>query len=505
MLRNASHKDRGAKSPKTVSDADGKAGLGSRDADKKHGAFGRAGAFARRAVHRVASSLPAKVFLLIAALLAASCLMIYGVVAAVVPGSYDAIAEAYARESMDGLARDIAGETVDEAFSAILGYCIDNNAFASLSVDGQTIVFGYQPDGASRPAYTFTATVEFSGGQMGRLTVIDASSSGERFGAVFVRLLPPVVAVIVVVSAAGAWLCSRMIARPVVRIEEGARRMSELDLAWRVDDGRADEVGSLGRSLNEMAERLSRTMDELKEANERLALEAAGAQARERERRDFFAAASHELKTPLAIIQSQVEGMMMGIGDFADHDKHLPHVLDAARRMEALVRDMLAIARADAAVGGVELASLDAREAVKAAVARAVPLADTRGVAFDLDLGDAPCRIETDANLLAKALDNLVGNAAVHAPVDAHVSVRLKDKALVVENPSGPIPPADLARLAEPFFRPDASRSSKTGGSGLGLYIAKTALDVAGYPLSLDCAGGVFRATVDFRAAGKKA
>lgn len=449
-------------------------------------------------VGRVSRSLAAKVFLLIAGLLVASCLVIYGVIAAVVPGSYDAIAEAYARSSMDGLASDIEGETVEDAFAAILSYCIDNNAFASLSIGGQTISFGFQPEGRQDPAYTFTATVEFSGGQVGRLTVVDASSSGERFGAVFVRLLPPVLAVIVVVAGAAAWLCSRMIARPVVRIEEGARRMSELNLSWRCDDARADEVGSLGRSLNDMAEKLSRTMEELREANDRLVLEAADAQTRERERRDFFAAASHELKTPIAIIESQVEGMMMGIGDFSDHDKHLPQVLEAARRMEALVKDMLALARADSAGEGrgVDRTRLDAREAVAACLGRTRPLAEANGVELVADVGEDPCLIEADAGLLAKALDNLVGNAAVHAPAGSQALVRLKAGVLTIENRSDPIARKDLARLTEPFFRADASRSAKTGGSGLGLYIAQTALDVLGFSLTLTCENGVFTATV---------
>ena len=458
----------------------------------------------RRIAARVSGSLPAKAFLLVAGLLTASSIAIYLVVAAVVPGSYDSLAEAYARDSVNALASDVAGDTVDEAFSSILSYCIDNNAFASLSVGGQTIAFGTMPDDRES-AYTFTTTIELAGGARGALTVVDASSSAERFSTVFLRLFPPVLLIILAVSGAGAWLASRMIARPIVRIEEGARRMSDLDLTWRCEDARTDEVGSLGRSLNDMAEKLSATMGELEDANERLVRDAADAQARERERRDFFAAASHELKTPLAIIRSQVEGMMMGIGDFADRDKHLPHVLDAATRMEALVGDMLAIARTDAggaggAGAGVSFAPLDAADAVSAAVDRARPLAEARGIVIDVDGSLEPCRVEADARLLAKALDNIVGNAVVHTAPGARVTVRLKGGALTVENPSDPIPPDAMARLAEPFFRADESRSAKTGGSGLGLYIAKTALDLHGFALDLACEGGTFTARVAFGA-----
>lgn len=140
---------------------------------------------------------------------------------------------------------------------------------------------------------------------------------------------------IVAFSAAAAWACARLVARPVVEIADVSERLSRLDMTWSCDERRADEVGVLARSMNAMAVRLEHTIGELTRANGRLRAEAEEAAHRERERRDFLAAASHELKTPLAAARAQVEGMMLGIGDFADHGAHLPRALAALDRMDA--------------------------------------------------------------------------------------------------------------------------------------------------------------------------
>lgn len=436
----------------------------------------------------IASSLSAKVFLLTAALLAVGCLALYVAVALALPGGYRALSAARAEEAAAALAAELSGADAGEASGIVERFAAENGASVTLSGGpGETSAGEGAPEGS---AYTVSVAVELADGSSELLTITDSSGALGIIADALLRLFPPAAALILAVSAAGAWVCARLVARPVVEIADVSERLSRLDMTWSCDERRADEVGVLARSLNAMAARLERTIGELRGANERLRSEAEEAAARERERRDFLAAASHELKTPLAAARAQVEGMMLGIGDFADHGAHLPRALAALDRMDALVREMLAAARAESAPAAAPEA-LDAREVAASAVAASRELAASRGVELAL-LPGAACQVVAERAQLEVAVSNAVSNAARHALPGTRATVSLGGGRLRVENRCEPLPPEAVARLTEPFFRADASRSRDGGGSGLGLHLAARALDRLGAPLSVSCEGGAF-------------
>lgn len=437
----------------------------------------------------IASSLSAKVFLLTAALLAVGCLALYVAVALALPGGYRALSAARAEEAASALAAELSGADAEGAADIVERFAAENGATVTLSGEPGAAAAG---DGAQDgSAYTVSVAVELADGSSELVTITDSSGALGIIADALLRLFPAAAALVLAVSAAGAWVCARLVARPVVEIADVSERLSRLDMTWSCDERRADEVGVLARSLNAMAARLERTIGELRGANERLRSEAEEATARERERRDFLAAASHELKTPLAAARAQVEGMMLGIGDFADHGAHLPRALAALDRMDALVREMLAAARAESApVAAPE--ALDVREVAASAVAASRELASSRGVELAL-LPGAPCPVVAERAQLELA----VSNAARHALPGTRATVSLGGGRLRVENRCEPLPPEAVARLTEPFFRADASRSRDGGGSGLGLHLAARALDRLGAPLSVSCEGGAFAFEAD--------
>lgn len=456
----------------------------------------------------IAHSLSAKVFLLTAVLLAAGCLALYLAVACALPGGYRALSAARAEEAAAALAAELAEADPSDAARIVERFASENGAAVTLSGS-----FGAQTDGAQADdaqadsaqaddvqavgagelgssAYTVTVAVELADGSGGLLTITDSSGALGIIADAFARLFPPAAALILVVAGAGAWACTRLVARPVVRIADISERLSRLDMTWSCDERRRDEVGILARSLNTMSARLERTIGDLTDANERLRREADAAVARERERRDFLAAASHELKTPLAAARAQVEGMELGIGDFADHAAHLPRVRASLDRMDSLVRAMLASARADGApADGPE--RFDARTLVAEAFAASREVAASRGVELAFADG-APFPVCAERGRLEVAVGNAVANAARYALPGTRVAVSLEGGVLRVENRCEPLPTDAVERLGEPFFRPDASRSRAEGGSGLGLYLAKRSLERLGVPLALTCADGVF-------------
>lgn len=289
----------------------------------------------------------------------------------------------------------------------------------------------------------------------------------------FLTLLLPMVGVIVALSAVVAWLCSRLIIRPM---EQANRRLATAN----------------GR---------------LEAANGELARETRTVRAMERERRDFFAAASHELKTPVAVLRAQIEGMMLNIGDYADRDAVLPRALESVERMQRIVGQTLAVSRMEASELGerrwrrLDALLDDAVEAHRATARR-------RGVTVRRAV-DPAIEVLAVPGLPDKAFDAVIGNAVAYATPGGTVDVaagRDGDGGLTlsVANPARQLDPHDLERLGEPFFRPDASRSSATGGTGLGIHIAHTVFRSQGWTPSIAMADGVFRYAVAIPAASTR-
>ncbi len=378
-------------------------------------------------------------FLAVAAALALTSALIYALVAVALPASYENVATSRVHERLDALGAQLAETPYADAAQPIYDFCIENNATAVLVVGNDSSRFGTEPDTGSESAVALSTNVRFADQDSGYLTIVANLPAAGELPSAFWSMLPAVVTAILAAAVLVAWGVSRIINRLVADVADAKRA--------------------------------------------------------ERQRRDFFAAVSHELKTPLCALKAQIECMLYGIGDFADRDKHLPAALKATENLEGLVGEVLFVA-------GLEADDLDrAQEDVSAAALvretcdALAPLANERGIVLDVDLqGDATVR--ANPALMAKALANVVSNGVAYSPGGARVSVRLADGALTVENTGVELSEEELARAFEPFYRAETSRNRATGGSGLGLYIVKTVLDRYGIPFSLSSADGrvVFQA-----------
>ena len=266
---------------------------------------------------------------------------------------------------------------------------------------------------------------------------------------------------------------SRYLARPIVRISSIAGRMAELDFQWKCGETRRDEIGALGRSLDEMAERLSAALAELEEANAALRGDMERARELERQRLAFFSAASHELKTPVTILKGQLSGMLDGVGVYRDREKYLARSLQVAGRMEALVGELLAVSRMESDGASrreaVELSALTAEK-----LAQDAELLEQRGMTAVEALEPG---LLVERALLGRAVENLLSNAALYSPEGAEIRVTAAARGawavLTVENTGARIPAEALPHLFEAFYRAEPSRSRATGGSGLGLYLVR--------------------------------
>lgn len=255
-----------------------------------------------------------------------------------------------------------------------------------------------------------------------------------------------------------AWLVSRVVARalaPVDAMRAEVDRIEASDLSGRVESGSTDdEIAKLGQTLNRMLDRLE---------------DAAGRQQL------FAAAASHELRSPLSTIRTQLEVGLV-YPDRAEWSRVAEDTLIEVARLEELTRDLRMLTRSRS-MQVAAAQELELSEVVAAEVALRRP---KRGVGYTTELVVA--EIAADPDAVVRVLRNLFDNAERHAAGEIRVVVtRAADSVTLAVANDGPMIPADeLERIFEPFMRLDEARSLDAGGSGLGLAIARSIMTALG-------------------------
>jgi two-component system phosphate regulon sensor histidine kinase PhoR len=200
-------------------------------------------------------------------------------------------------------------------------------------------------------------------------------------------------------------------------------------------------------------------------------------------RRDFVANVSHELRTPLTAIRGYVEALLDDSADAENTKRFLEIIARHSTRMERLVKDLLRLARLDARQEVLEQAPCDIQQIANAIVTDLAPAIDAKRQHVSVEVAPAACAVQGDPAKLHDIIRNLVENAVNYSPEEADVRIEAwrEQTSLVIRvSDSGPgIPPEDLTRVFERFYRVDKSRS-RPGGTGLGLAIVKHLVELHG-------------------------
>ena len=482
--------------------------------------------------NRIRESLTARIFLITVMILLGAGAITFGFIAWATPSTYTAVVNDELTQQVDALVEQLSSTDVDGAGS-LLDAFIQSTGTAAMLVgpdgkvadtgsrlavqavyeDDSTVVTVSESDFSNSAAAgtgqtgdavsvtmseqaTITAEVEFSG-QTGTYTLYVTNLAVQAL----IQMAPWLLLVLAAFSLLCALAYSRYITRPIVRISGIAEKMAELDFHWECGEQRRDEIGKLGRSLDRLSQRLSAALHELETANCALRGEVERERELDRQRMAFFSAASHELKTPVTILKGQLSGMLEGVGVYRDRDKYLLRSLQVTGRMEGLVREMLEITRMEAGTASIRQEPVDLSGLVRRQLALDDALPEQRGqkVTAALTPGITVCG---DAPLLSKAVGNLLSNAALYAPEGAEIRVwcGLLDRcpALTVENTGARISEEALPHLFEAFYREEGSRSRRTGGSGLGLFLVKMILERHHAACTIENLEDGVRATVRF-------
>ena len=466
---------------------------------------------------KMAESLTVRIFLITFLILLSAGAVTFGLIAWATPSTYTAVVTDDLTAQVDALVEKLTGTALEDCGPVLDAFIRASGAEAmlvgpdgrmadtgsqlavrSVYEDDSMIVTAAQGDAAvtydagasasedtvavtmSEQA-TVTAKVQFAG-QEGPCTLyvtprMEAENLAVR---ALVQMAPWLLLALLVFSLLCALVYSRYITRPIVRLSGIAGRLARLDFQWTCGEKRRDEIGRLGRSLDEMAGKLSAALRELESANRALKGEVARERELDRQRMAFFNAASHELKTPVTILKGQLSGMLEGVGVYQDRDKYLLRSLQVTGRMENLIGEMLAISRMEAGAAPLRRERVELSALMEEQLALDRELMEQRGQRLVPDL-TPEIAVTGDPSLLGKAVGNLLSNASLYSPEGAEIRVWCGllggRPALTVENTGAHIGAEALPRLFEAFYRAEGSRNRSTGGSGLGLYLVKMILD----------------------------
>lgn len=354
---------------------------------------------------------------------------------------------------MMGQETELPGETPQEHGDSL----ITKGEVSPLDVDNF-----YSPAQTIHAQRTFTMEDE-----SGTLTLSMTLAPVEEAVGVIVSLLPISIFLCIVIAVLFSLLYARAITRPIKAISLETRRMTLLNRSAHCQIRTKDEFGELAANVNELYQNLLSTIDSLETELQKVT-------AGERAKTDFLRAASHELKTPATAISVIMDNMILGIGKYKDYDQWLPKCKTLVDSLSGKLCDILAASDLEQRIEPCVTKSLEAFCAQ--VLDPYLIIARARGLSLYIDWS-ASFEVTAPPQMLEKALSNIFSNAAQYTAPGKRLSIYCKGRKLIVENECTPIPLAQLERLYEPFYRPDASRSRETGGNGLGLYIVKTNLD----------------------------
>jgi len=249
--------------------------------------------------------------------------------------------------------------------------------------------------------------------------------------------------------------------KPLIVMNNYARRLAKGDFDLQIDIDQKDEVGQLADSFNKMAQEL-KTLDD--------------------KRKMFIGDVSHELRAPLAAIQGYVQGMVDGMIDIKDYKKYLEIVLSETHRLSGLINDLLDLSQIDSGVYPLHFKMFNITELVNKILRIFEGSVEKKSIEIVNESKSKQIEVYADEDRLTQVISNFIDNAIKFSPVFGHIYINVyeeDDKVHLEVKDEGPgLTEDDMSNIWQPFYQVDRARTpNRTRGTGLGLFIAKSIMD----------------------------
>ncbi len=272
--------------------------------------------------------------------------------------------------------------------------------------------------------------------------------------------------------------------KPILEMNKITRSMAEMDFSQKCPPYSNNEIGELGRSINTLSQSLDSTIKDLQQKNERLKEDIERERKLELIKKEFVSNSSHELKTPIAIIQGYAEGLKLGINrKSSDAEEYCDIIIEETHKMNRLVCEMLELSKYESATYKLNKVSFDISGFVAQSIDSYDILAKEAGIEITNSIPGGIVGYG-DTERLEMVVNNYVSNAISHAKYDKKIVISAKSTAestvISVFNTGDHIAPEDIENIWLSFYRANKAHSREEGRFGLGLSIVKAIQELHG-------------------------
>ncbi|MEY8516451.1 HAMP domain-containing sensor histidine kinase [Lachnospiraceae bacterium 29-84] len=285
----------------------------------------------------------------------------------------------------------------------------------------------------------------------------------------------------VIVCAILIYVVTKRVTNPILQLADISKRMTNLDFDAKFHSRGENEIDLLGEHMNQMSETLERTISELKSANNELKLDIEKKTKLDEMRKDFISNVSHELKTPIALIQGYAEGLLECINDDeASRAFYCEVIMDESDKMNKLVKNLLALNQLESGGDQVVFERFDLVEVIQGVIQSTAILRQQNGITLEFDAQE-PEYVWADEFKTEQVLTNYISNAIHYAAGEKRIEVTIVQMGSAVRvnvfNTGSQIPEQDLEHIWDKFYKVDKARTREYGGNGIGLSIVKAIMD----------------------------
>jgi signal transduction histidine kinase len=309
-----------------------------------------------------------------------------------------------------------------------------------------------------------------------------AMDSIRKSADIAIRLLAGIGSFSIVLGATIIYLTTRRISSPIREITEISERVSNMDFTAKYEGRETNEIGKLGHSINKMSTNLEEAISELKEANLELQKDIGEKEKIDALRKEFVASVSHELKTPIAIIQGYAEGLKEDMDNLEDREYYCGVIIDEAQKMNNMVKRLLTLSQLEAGSSTITIDRFDICAMIDNVVVNSAVIAKKHNIELTIEK-HAPIYVWADEFKIEEVFTNYFSNAVKYCgeeePRCIDVSYEMLENKVRVNvfNTGAHITDEEMEHIWERFYKADKSHNRKMGGTGIGLSIVKAIME----------------------------